>query len=113
MALAIFALALSSLAPPPAEAARRGPKVDLAVKDADVRDVLTFLAREAGMNLVMTPAVTGRVTVYLERVRVRTAMDAVLRIRGLDRLEEDGVLLVMTRDEMQRYLELERWRRGR
>ncbi len=80
-------------------------KVDLAVKDADVRDVLTFLARKAKVNIVMTERVSGKVTMFLQRVRVIDALDAVLKVKGLERVVDRNIVLVMTREERDRYLD--------
>lgn len=85
--------------------ALRRARVDLAVKDADVRDVLTFLARKAGVNVIMTERVKGKVTMYLRRVRVIDALDAVLEVKGLDRVVRQNIVLVMTREEHDRYLD--------
>lgn len=85
-------------------------KVNVSVKDADVRSVLTFLAREARTNVVMSPAVRGKVTMYLQGVTVSAALTAVLKVQGLDMISRDNVLLVMTRKEMMDYLQHERWR---
>ncbi len=89
----------------PAADAARGKKIDLAVKDADIRDVLTFLARQARTNLVMTEKVSGRVTVYLNQVRVADAIRAVAAVRGLDVSTLRGVVLVSTREEARKRLE--------
>ena len=101
----IAVLMALSVAAPTAEAHSLYRRVDLAVKDADVRDVLTFLAKEARINLVMSEQVKGRVTLYLERVRIKVALDSVLRVHGFDYIKRENVLLVMTRSEMDRYLE--------
>jgi len=88
-------------------------KVNVSVKDADIRDVLTFLAREGRTNIVMSRNVRGSITLYLERVTVASALRAVLKVHALDMIEEGNVILVMTRKEMLDHLEHRRFREGR
>ncbi len=99
-----------------ASEARRGApdgpvakRVNVSVKDADVRDVLTFLAREARSNLVMSPGVRGTVTLYLQDVSVTAAFASVVKVHGLDMSREGTVMIVMTRKEMLDYLAHRRW----
>jgi len=96
-------LACSLVVTAPALRAAHSERVDLSVTDANIRDVLTFLAQQARVNLVMTEAVRGKVTVYLEDVRVDHAMDVILRVGGFVSVTRRGILVVMTRQEQARF----------
>jgi type II secretory pathway component GspD/PulD (secretin) len=67
----------------PAVAAERGERVTLAATDTELRALLTVLAEGAGVNLVVGPEVQGRVTVRLEDVPARDALEEVIRATGL------------------------------
>jgi len=92
-------------------AKKSNPRVNLTIKDADVRDVLTFLAKQARTNIVMTESVTGNVTVSLKEVPVWSAMRAIMRAHGLDSLKRGNVLVVMTDAELAKRLQAERRKR--
>ena len=62
----------------------KGRHVNLTVKDADIQNVLTFLAREGKVNIVTAEEVRGRVTFHLEDVPWDLALDTVLKTKGLD-----------------------------
>ena len=71
--------------PVPAEelaALERGERVTLTASDTDLRSLLAALAEAAGVNLVVSPEVEGRVTVHLEDVPAREALDTVIRQSG-------------------------------
>ncbi len=104
---AVLALLLTTV--PDADAKRRAKRtVSLTIKDADVRDVLTYLAREANLNIVFSDAVRGKVTMSLKRVPIHTAVRVVMRARGLDAIREGNVYIVLTQAEYDRHLEAER-----
>lgn len=111
--LALAAVLLVAAAAPAPAAARSGldRRVDLSVRDAELRDVITFLAREARISVVVAEDVRGKVTAYLEGVRLRDALQAILRAHGLVLVRADGVLLAATQDAHLRWLERERERR--
>src|SRR6478672_3451736 len=61
-------------------AARRdkGGRITLTSTNAELRDLLPLLASAAGVNLVMGPEVTGRVSVRFQNVRAIDALNAVI-----------------------------------
>jgi type II secretory pathway component HofQ len=90
---------------------QKNKKITLTVKDAAVRDVFVFLGKEAGTNIVMSEAVKGTVTLSLEKVRVWTAMKVVAKLKQLELMRVQNVLLIMSREEYLRELERRRHRR--
>ncbi|HEY5094498.1 MAG TPA: secretin N-terminal domain-containing protein, partial [Candidatus Eremiobacteraceae bacterium] len=74
-----------------------GPRtITLAVKNADVLDVLKLLANESGQNIVATQNVHGSVTVDLTDVPLKTALDLIVRSSGLDYRQVGNVYVVGT-----------------
>src|SRR5437016_5490141 len=67
---------------------------DVSFRDAPLIPVLTTLAQYAGLNLVMSPDITGTVTVDLKAVTLVQALEAILGPRGLQYRIEDGMLRV-------------------
>ena len=63
-------------------ALERGERVTLTAQDTDLRALLAALAEAAGVNLVVSPEVEGRVTVHLDDVPAREALETVIRESG-------------------------------
>lgn len=88
----ILALALAAVAPWPtpavagnARAADAPPKrTRYHFNDIPVRSALQVLAEEGNVNLVVSDAVTGNVSLHLEDVTWEQALTVVLRLKGLD-----------------------------
>lgn len=72
----------------------RGEPVTLDLRDADLRDVLRMLSEVSGLDFVLQPGVTGRVSLRLTETPWDQALEVILRSRGLDYLLEGGVLRV-------------------
>ena len=58
-------------------------RISLTATNADVRELIPVLAQAAGISLVMTPDVRGRVNVYLRDVTALDALRAVIKEAGL------------------------------
>ncbi|MCK4607372.1 MAG: hypothetical protein KAU35_08765 [candidate division Zixibacteria bacterium] len=59
-------------------------------QSADIRSVLTHLADYGGVNVVIAPDVAGRVTIKLDNVMWRQAMDIIGRTYDLAIVDEEG-----------------------
>lgn len=84
--------------PRPGEASSVGPfrgePITLDLRDADLRDVLRLLSEVSGLDFVLQPGVSGRVTLRLTQTPWDQALEVLLRSRGLDYRLEGGVLRV-------------------
>lgn len=79
----------------PAQAApKKGEPMSLNFQDVEVRSVLQVMADFAGINLVASDTVQGRITLRLESVPWEQALDLVLRSKGLGRRMEGSVMVV-------------------
>ena len=89
-----------------------GDVLSLKFKDADLRDVILYLADFAGLNVVFDPEVRGMVTVDLKDTPWDQALDLILKINKMGKTLEGNVLriaptAVLTRekDEERKLLE--------
>ncbi len=77
-------------------------RINLDVVGAEARDVLRLLAEVGGVNLVLGDEVAGRVTLRLRRVPWRSALQVILRVRGLEAEWRGGILRVGSRERFAR-----------
>ena len=70
--------------------------VDLQVEEEEIAPVLQTLARLGALNLVLDPAVKGRVSAQLQQVPLKTALDVVAHLQGLEYQQVGNVLVVGT-----------------
>ncbi|REC94126.1 type IV pilus secretin PilQ [Kushneria indalinina] len=77
-----------------------GKRISLNFEDIDVRTVLSILADEVGLNLVVSDSVSGNVTINLRQVPWDQALDLILQTRGLASRRSGDVLLVAPGEEL-------------
>ncbi|MGB3861516.1 MAG: type IV pilus secretin PilQ [Candidatus Aminicenantaceae bacterium] len=71
-----------------------GEVLSLKFKDADLRDVILYLADFAGLNVVFDPEVRGMVTVDLKDTPWDQALDLILKINKMGKTLEGNVLRI-------------------
>jgi type IV pilus assembly protein PilQ len=76
--------------------------VDL--KEADLHDVFRLVAQAARINVVVSDAVQGKVTLRLTAVTWRELLNVLLRAHGLSAEEEGEVLWITTLQERREQL---------
>lgn len=87
--------------PPAASTPASGEKlISLDFKDADVVNLLRILAAESGRNIVAGDDVKGRVSISLKNVTWEQALDTILEVRGLAKVEKDSVIRVVSIDQL-------------
>jgi type II secretory pathway component GspD/PulD (secretin) len=87
--------------PTPSGQAPLGDKViSLDFKDADVANLLRSLAAESGRNIVVGEDVKGKVSVSLHNVTWEQALDTILEARGLQRLDRNGIIRIVSTDQL-------------
>ena len=109
MALALLAALGAGGAEAPVPAQFTGAPLTLDFQDIETRAALQLIADFSDRNLVASDAVSGSVTLRLERVPWDQALDLILRTQGLDKREIGNVLLVAPAAEIaaRERLELE------
>jgi len=83
-------------------------RISMNVEQADIRTVLRSIAEFSGTNIVAGSEVTGPVTVLLNNVPWREALDNVLRINDFVAVEDKGVIRVTTHKDIASAAQLER-----
>jgi type IV pilus assembly protein PilQ len=78
----------------------QGERIDLDFQNIEVRAVLQILAEVAEMNLVVSEAVGGNITLRLKNVPWDQALDLVMATNQLDKREMGNVLLIGTATEI-------------
>lgn len=74
-------------------------RISLDLRNIEVVDALKFVAMKAGLNIITTKNVTGRVTLMVENVVVKDIFDIMLRSNGLAYTKEGDIYNIMTEDE--------------
>ncbi len=72
----------------------KGKRLSLNFQDIQVRAVLQLLAEFTGMNVVISDAVRGSMSLRLNNVPWDQALDIILKTRGLDKREVGNVMLI-------------------
>ncbi|MBI2094976.1 MAG: hypothetical protein HYT89_02280 [Candidatus Omnitrophica bacterium] len=77
----------------------RDKKVSIDLRDSDVLDVLKFLAQRGKFNIFISPGIQGRVTLFLEDVRISDILDIILLSNGLAYRVKDSIVYIMPQEE--------------
>lgn len=75
--------------------------VSLDLRSIDIVDAMKYLSTKAGLNIVTTKNVAGRVTLMVENVPVRDVFDIMLRSNKLAYDQTGQIYNVMTEDEFK------------
>ena len=73
---------------------RTEPRLDLVVKSAPARDVLTALVAESPYSIVLHPDVKGNVSLTLRRVTLKEALETIRDVYGFDIKTEGSRIMV-------------------
>ncbi len=85
------------------------PITALTLQNADIHSVLSFLADYGGVNIVVSPQVNTTVTMTLQEVTWRQALDILLQTYSLSGVEESGYIRVVpTQDYMNEQMQIEK-----
>jgi type IV pilus assembly protein PilQ len=88
-------------APPAPAAPTNGQRlISFDFKDADVVNLLRILAAESNKNIVIGDDVKGKMSIALRNVPWDLALDIVLETRGLRKIERDGVMRIVSNEQL-------------
>src|SRR5499426_3320149 len=96
---------IAQATPPPAAPAAPAPTngqrlISFDFKDADVVNLLRILAAESNKNVVIGDDVKGKMSITLKNVPWDLALDTVLETRGLRKVEKDGVMRIVSNEQL-------------
>jgi len=79
----------------------RGKPISLDLQNADIQNVLRLLADISGMNIVLEPDVSGKVTIKVENVPWDQVLDMVLMMNRLGKEEIGGVIRIARQEKLK------------
>ncbi len=79
-----------------------GTPISLDFKDGDLQDIFRLFSDISGLNVVVNPGVTGKVTLKLNEVPWGRALELILKTNGLGCVLEDNVLRIAKLSDLQR-----------
>jgi type IV pilus assembly protein PilQ len=79
-----------------------GHPISLDFKDGDLQDIFRLFADISGLNVVVNPGVSGKVTLKLTEVPWDQALDLILKTNGLGYTLEDNVIRIAKLSDLQR-----------
>ena len=84
-----------------------GRRIDLDLKDADVHNILRFLADIGRVNIVTADDVSGNITIRMRNVPWDQALDVILQAKGLGMVRQGNLIRVAPLAVLQKERELE------
>jgi len=87
--------------------ANGGRLLSMDFKDADVVNLLRILAAESGRNIVAGEDVKGKVSISLRNVTWEQALDTILEVKGLQKVEKGNVLRIVSTEQLTKEREAE------
>lgn len=79
-----------------------GRPISIQVKDADIRDVLNFIAGESGTNMILADEVKGTISLKLREIPWDQALVTVMKAKGLGYVREGSVIRINTLNNLER-----------
>jgi type IV pilus secretin PilQ/predicted competence protein len=79
-----------------------GTPVTLDFKDGDLQDIFRLFSDISGLNVVVNPGVSGKVTLKLNEVPWGRALELILKTNGLGCVLEDNVIRIAKLSDLQR-----------
>ncbi len=73
--------------------------ISLDLRSTDIGDALKYISLKAGINIIITKNVTGRVTFTVENVKIQDIFDIMLRSNGLAYIKQGDIYNIMTEEE--------------
>lgn len=77
------------------------PLIQIELRDADIRDAIHTLARQAGLNVLMSNSVQGKLSLSLDQITPFEALHAVVRAAGYLAFQDGNLLYIGTSQEIK------------
>ena len=91
---------LAQATPPAAQPSNGSRLISFDFKDADVVNLLRILAAESTKNIVIGDDVKGKMSITLRNVPWDLAFSTVLETRGLQKVEKDNVIRIVSNEQL-------------
>ena len=75
----------------------KNDKINLSLRDSDVKQVIRMFADKASMNVVFHSSVDGKITLDLVNMPINDAFALVLQIAGLNYYKQNNTLIVVSK----------------
>jgi type IV pilus assembly protein PilQ len=79
-----------------------GHPISMDFKDGDLQDIFRLFADISGLNVVVNPGVSGKVTLKLTEIPWDQALDLILKTNGLGYQREDNVIRIARLSDLQK-----------
>ncbi len=79
---------------------QRSKRVNIDLVNADIRNVLRLFGEISGMNFVYGEEIRGTITIRLQGVHWKSALEAILKVKGLDMVREGNIVRVATQEKL-------------
>lgn len=79
---------------------KENDNISINFQDIPIRSVLQMVAEHNGFNLVVSDTVKGSLTLRLDDVPWKKALDTILKVKGLDKRKIGNILLVAPKSEL-------------
>jgi type IV pilus secretin PilQ/predicted competence protein len=86
----------------PAEKTYTGQPINLDFREGDLQDIFRLFADISGLNVMVNPGVSGKVTMKLTEVPWDQALDMILKANGLGKTMEGNVIRIARLADLQR-----------
>lgn len=86
----------------PAERVYTGHPISLDFKDGDLQDIFRLFADISGLNVVVNPGVSGKVTLKLVELPWDQALDLILKTNGLGKTIDGNVIRIARLSDLQK-----------
>ena len=90
---------------------KKAARISLDVQNADIKSVLRLLSEQGKVSIVSDDDVKGTVTLSIKDVTWEEALDVLLKVKNLEKIQNGAVITVMTMENLAKQQTLERNRR--
>lgn len=78
------------------------PLLSLDVHNVGVKELLNIISQQARSNIIISEKINGKISVKLTNVSWQNALDTLVKMQGLVKHENNGIIMVTTKEEMIR-----------
>ena len=79
-------------------------RISLNLKDTEITDVLAALAKEERLNLVIPPYIKGKVSIFLDNVTIKDAIDIITNLCGYSYYIKDNIIYIDKKKNVEKII---------